>query len=420
MRTAHALAALVTLVLSSLLPGGCKPKETGTIMEQVPEKDYERPLPPGQLALRKLTDPRDIPDFTQACENRAALATAIDHSLRYLSKPSSRKYFPYGQITHDHAYASLKAFKDLLESNPGAPGQLNAAIREKFDVYISVGCDEQGTVLFTSYYTPILDASPVRTEKFRHPLLKKPDNLVKDEEGRTLGLKQPDGRLARVPSRQEIDAGNLFAGGELYWLADRFEVFIAHVQGSAKLRMPDGQIITVGYTASNGHEYHSVGKELVKSGKIAKGKLSLQAMIDYFKAHPNEMDACLSMNPRYVFFAPSDGGPFGSLNEPVIPYRSIATDKEVYPRACLAFVSAKLPQRTSGGIEELPYRSFALDQDTGGAIRAPGRCDLYVGTGQQAGELAGRTYVEGRLYYLFLKPTLLTPSVLPPMTQPVK
>jgi len=47
---------------------------------------------------------------------------------------------------------------------------------------------------------------------------------------------------------------------------------------------------------------------------------------------------------------------------------------------------------------------FALDQDTGGAIRAAGRCDIYLGVGDDAGKLAGQTYQEGRLYYLFLKP----------------
>ena len=95
----------------------------------------------------------------------------------------------------------------------------------------------------------------------------------------------------------------------------------------------------------------------------------------------------------------------GSLNEPVTPVRTIATDKSIYPRACLAFVSTTLPRTIGGAIYLDPYRGFALDQDTGGAIRAPGRCDVYMGVGDTAGKLAGHTYQEGKLYYLFLKQT---------------
>ena len=417
MRTAPIALMVLFIVAAAGMLAGCKPKETGTIMEAIPEKEYDRPLPPGQLALRKLTDPRDIPDLTRACDNKAALRATIEGSLRYLAKPSSKAYFPYGEITHDHAVASLKAFESLLETNLPA-AQMNAVVRERFDVYTSVGWDGSGVVLFTSYYTPIFDASPARTERFRYPLYKQPENLMKGPDGRILGLKQPDGQMVQCPSRREMETSNMLAGKEVMWLADPFEVYVTHVQGSAKLRMPDGRLITVGYTATNGHEYKSVGRELVKDGKIPRGKLSLQAMIEYFKAHPNEINDYVWRNPRFVFFAETAGEPRGSLNEPVIPYRTIATDKSVYPRGCLAFVSAKLPQRIGTGIEDLSYQSFSLDQDTGGAIRAPGRCDLYVGVGPAAGELAGRTYAEGRLYYLFLKPTMITPSVLPAMTQP--
>ena len=88
----------------------------------------------------------------------------------------------------------------------------------------------------------------------------------------------------------------------------------------------------------------------------------------------------------------------------MLPWRTIATDKTIFPRACLAYLSTTLPQVGLDGIVKQPYGGFALDQDTGGAIRAAGRCDLYMGEGDQAGRLAGQTYQEGRFYYLFLKP----------------
>jgi len=365
--------------------------------------DYDRPLPPGELALRKITNPQQLPDFTYGCYDMSWMKKAIDNSLNYLGKPSSRQFFPYGYITHQHAVDSLKAFKALIDS--GTRGeQLNKAIIEQFDVYISAGWDDKGTVLFTGYYTPIFDGSPVRDGRFQYPLYSQPDDLVKGPLGQILGRRRPDGQITQYPSRTELQNSNMLKGTELVWLSDPFEVYIAHVQGSAKLKMPDGKLITLSYSANNGHEYHSVAKELIQDGRIASDKMSLAAMIDYFKAHPDQVSQYIRRNPRFVFFHRSQGPPRGSINEPVTPMRTIATDKSIYPQACLAFISTTLPMMVRGTIYRQPSSRFVLDQDTGGAIRAPGRCDIYMGTGHKAGKLAGQTYQEGKLYYLFLKP----------------
>ena len=174
-------------------------------------------------------------------------------------------------------------------------------------------------------------------------------------------------------------------------------------------------MLTVGYSATNGHEYQSVSKMMVAEGAIPADKMSLRSMIDYFKAHAGEVDRWVNRNPRFVFFAEGSDLPHGCLNEPVTAMRSIATDKEIYPPGCLAFLDTKIPRMLAGQVEIRPYGDFALDQDAGGAIRAPGRCDLYRGVGDEAGELAGRTYQEGRIYYLLLKPAVnLPPALLPP------
>ena len=184
------------------------------------------------------------------------------------------------------------------------------------------------------------------------------------------------------------------AGHELVWLGDPFEVYIVHVQGSAKIRMPDGLIKTVGYAAHNGWAYKSIRKKMIIDGKLTETNINMNTMIDYFKRHPEEVDMYVNQNPRFVFFRYEEGEPRGSLNEPVTPFRTIATDKTIYPRGMFAFAAVDL---------EKPI-GFVLDQDTGGAIRAAGRCDVYMGVGEHAGELAGKTYREGQLYYLFLKP----------------
>jgi membrane-bound lytic murein transglycosylase A len=358
-----------------------------------PQKDYTRQLPPGELALRKITDPSRIPDYTKAFSDTDGLLDAISNSLNYMTKPSSQKFYPYGGITHEHAVRTLQELKKLVASGL-SPQQMNTVLREKFDTYISVGCDNQGTVLFTGYYTPIFNGSPVRTDLYKYPLYKSPNDLLKGPDGTILGQKGTDGQIRQYPSREYIQKSNVLAGLELVWLGDPFEVYIVHVQGSAKIRMPDGQIEMVGYAAHNGWEYQSIRQKMIADGKFTEKNINMRAMIDYFKAHPDEVDMYVNKNPRFVFFKSEEGDPRGSLNEAVTPFRTIATDKTIYPRAMFAFIAVDLDRPVG----------FVLDQDTGGAIRAAGRCDVYMGVGDHAGELAGKTYREGQLYYLFIKP----------------
>jgi membrane-bound lytic murein transglycosylase A len=381
---------------------GCqKPEEAVEQFE--PEKDYSHPLPPGAVALRKLASEADYPDFSRAFYGRAGLEEAIHHSLAYLAKPSSQKYFPYGDIPHARAVASLQDFLEVLHEAK-TPAELNDIIRDRFEVYQSVGCDDHGTVYYTGYYCPIFEGRRERDARFRYPLYGLPPDLVKDEEGRTLGRRGPDDSLEPYDTRREIEESGRLGGLEIAWLADPFEAYVVTVQGSAKLRLADGSLYELGYAGNNGHVYTSVGQALVADGLIPSDELSLQAMIRYFHDHPDQVRPYCWRNDRYVFFREAPGGPFGSINVPVTPFRTIATDKEVFPRACLAFVDTHLPTRIDGQVQSAPFRGFMLDQDTGGAIRAAGRCDVFMGVGPDAEDLAGRTGHEGALYYIFVRP----------------
>lgn len=401
------LKGLVVCVLAGMLMfTGCKTPQV------VEELDYERQLPPGQYALRRITDPAMIPDITFACYNTLDLRRAIDHSLSYLSKPSSRQFFPSNGITHDHAVSSLRALGELLDQGLiGRP--LEQAIKARFDFYQSIGCDDRGTVLYTGYYTPIFDGSLTQTDRHRYPLYGQPKDLVKGPNGEILGRQLDGGAITPYPSRREIEQAQMLRGQEVAWMADPFEVYITHVQGSAKLRLPDGSLKTMGYAANNGHEYQSVGRKMIDDGIVPASGLSLKAMIDYFKANPHLIDRYINHNPRYVFFQTDGGEPRGSLNEPVIPMRTIATDKSIYPRGSITLIKSRLPRSIGGTITRAPYTGFALDQDTGGAIRAPGRCDVYMGVGDEAGRMAGEVYVEGTLYYLFLKSAAVPTPIMP-------
>jgi len=381
------------------------------------EKDYSKPLPPGQMALRKITDPAKIPDFSGALNDPASLMIAIDHSLDYFQHPSSQKYFPYLDISHGRAVRSLIEFKKIFQQAKTGE-ELQQLIVSGFDVYESVGCDDVGTVLFTGYFTPIYEGSLKQTPEYRFPLYKTPPDLVKDPEtGECLGRKTPEG--STVPSyytREEIDGKGVLKGKglELVWLKSKIEAYIIHVQGSARIRLPDGKEICVGYTATNGKEYESVGMALINDGKITAGELSLKRLRQFFADNPDQLDAYLYKNQRYVFFGEAAGGPYGSLGQPVTAYRSIATDKAVFPRGCIAFINTMLPTVTSDGrVADVRCTAFMLDQDTGGAIRSAGRTDIYMGLGDKAEILAGRVKNEGRLYYIFVKETPVSMALEP-------
>jgi membrane-bound lytic murein transglycosylase A len=379
--------ALVVGLIALLAALGCRsgPEDAS--------KDYGRPLPEGEHALRLITDPSQIPDFIPAFRDLRGLRGAVRRSLNYLGKPSSHTHFPVAGITHDRVRRSLEEFDRLLGA-PLKPAEFSVAVQMRFDVYQSVGCDGLGTVLFTGYYTPIFEASLTKTSKFRYPLYKPPKGLKK----------LPDGSPIRaMPKRRVIEKTEIYKGNELVWLADPFEAYVAHVQGSARLRLPDDRMITVGYSANNGHAYKSIKLDLVRREKVPPG-VGLEGLIAYFRRHPDEVTKYTWQNPRFIFFEPvNDDQPRGSLNEPVTPWRSIATDKKIFPRAALTFIQTTLPRHTPAGIRALAFSGFALDQDAGGAIRAPGRCDVYMGTGDKAGALAGRTQHEGKLYYLLVK-----------------
>jgi membrane-bound lytic murein transglycosylase A len=361
--------------------------------------DYARELPPGQVALRKVS-PGEYPDFAAGllrAGNLDALRAAVGNSLAYLSRPGSRNAYPYLDVTHDRAVATLEAFRELLNdpSLLSDASRLNNAIAQRFDVYKSLGAPAPdnarytGRVLFTGYFTPTYDASLTRTDEFRYPLYRRPADLPADASGEALPYY----------TRAEIEGRGMLAGDEIVWLKDRWQAYTVTVQGSARLRLRDGRILELGYAGNNGREYASPAMKMVDDGLIRKQDVSAATLRDYFARNPQLMDKYLWHNPRTVFFAERPGGPYGSLNVPVTPLATIATDKKVYPPALPAFVVIPPGPDARGG----PWHQFMLDQDTGGAIRAAGRCDLYLGVGDEAERRAGDQLGEGELFYFAVK-----------------
>ncbi|ACK69802.1 MltA domain protein [Gloeothece citriformis PCC 7424] len=331
--------------------------------------------------------------------DKAALLKAIDHSLRYLNTPSAEKAYsnyPIPGITRDRVRRSLIRFRQLLV-NSRTPQELQAAVKREFVLYRSLGNDNQGTVHFTGYFEPIYRASRVPTADYRYPLYRKPSNFTswKKPHPTRLELEGDDGLLGKK---------SLLSGYELVWLKDRLEAYLVQVQGSAKLILPDGKMMTVGYDGTTDYPYVSLGKELINDGIFQPDELSLPILIDYLQKNPEKLKVYIPRNNRYIFFRETNGAPAqGSIGVPVTAERSIATDKSIMPPGGLALINTRIPYLNNGVMETRRVSRYVLDQDTGSAIKGAGRVDIFMGTGKEAGDRAGLISNTGELYYLLLK-----------------
>lgn len=365
--------------------------------------EYTLELQPGELGLVPLPNGADWPDFSIGWPIREHMIDATDASLAYLSKPSSKGYFPYGPVDHDRMVRSLGRFRELLEGSESGEAFLES-LRDEFEVWVARGRSNTGDVLFTGYGTPIYKGSRTQTPLYKYPLYKLPDDLEKGDGGEILGRRTASGDLVPYYTHRELVEGSHLKGQELVWLSDAFDTYTAQVQGSAMIDLQDGTRLEIGYAGKNGYEYKSIGGVLIAEGKLQKSELSLARLRRYFRENPSEILRVLPQNPSFVFFQETPGGPYGCLGQPVTEMRSVATDKDVFPRAGLMFVEVRLPDfDSSGGLAQRPERFFAFDQDRGGAIRSAGRCDVWMGLGDQAMERAGHVMSRGRMYYLFLK-----------------
>jgi membrane-bound lytic murein transglycosylase A len=370
---------------------------SGSALAAVPLQPVN--LDAGQVTLDSLGFDEQLWGRPGQPGDRQALLRSIDYSLSYLASPGAaqayRQYAVPG-ITRDRVRRSLVRFRQLVVSSR-SPAELQAAVNREFIFYKSVGKDEQGTVLFTGYFEPIYAASQKPSAEYRYPLYRLPadfDRWPKPHPTRT-EIEGDDGLGTKSPLR----------GRELVWLRDRLEAFLVHVQGSARLQMPDGKLMTVGYAGKTNYPYVSVGRELVKDGKLPLEGLTLPVLIDYFRASPAELNQYLPRNQSVVFFKETYGAPAtGSIGVPVTAERSIATDKSLMPPGALALINAPIPySNPDGQLESRMVNRYVLDQDTGSAIRGAGRVDIFMGTGPQAGDRAGIISGAGELYYLLLK-----------------
>jgi membrane-bound lytic murein transglycosylase A len=309
---------------------------------------------------------------------------------------------------------TLQNFLLIVENDSLTPDQKVGRIKKDFVFYRAAGSNNSGKVLFTGYYEPLLSCRIMGDKTYRYPLYRRPDDIIEvdlTQFGNGFPKSKLYGRLDNkkvVPyySREEIDRKKILAGRdlEILWCSDIVDIYMLQVQGSGKVALGDGNILSVLYDGANGQPYKSIGKYLIDTGAMTKENMSMQAIRGYLRTHPDKLTDVLNQNPSYVFFRLDTGPSLGSINVPLTPGRSIATDSKLFPKGALGFISAQKPVIENGAIKAwVPFTRFVLNQDTGGAIKGPGRADVFFGPGPDAELTAGNFQHEGALYFLMRK-----------------
>lgn len=260
-----------------------------------------------------------------------------------------------------------------------------------------------GTTGFvTGYYEPVVDADFERTTQFTEPVYGLPNDLLslplnlRHGPDHDTGGRMENGTLVPYPDRAEIYAGALRdKAAVLLWVRDKIELFMMQVQGSAKVRLPGGQLGRLVYAGRNGRPYSSIGRELVESGAIRSEDMSLATLKAWVREAGQEEGQAgrdlLEKNASYVFFkleryASPDDEPIGGQGVPLSRLRSIATDRTIWAYGLPFWIHAELPWQ---GSEPSTFARMMISQDTGSAILGPARADIFFGSGDEAGARAG-------------------------------
>ena len=346
-----------------------------------------------------------------------SLSLAIESDLQYLNRLKDDTLFTYGldKFPAEHVRESLKTFLSIFKQSSDRK-KFNQYLRKNFYLYKAAGFWGSKKVLFTGYFEPIFDGSLERDSMHRYPIYRRPDNLLTIH----LGLFRPalSGQriMARIQGnslvpyytrkditeRKILEKKNL----EIAWLKDPLDVAILQIQGSGMIKLPSGEIIRAGYSASNGHPYKSIGRYMIDNGYITADNLSLQTIRSYIKQNPDIKDEILNYNPSYVFFRLLENGPLGNIGVPLTPGRSLAVDDRLFPKGALVYIRCQKPiMGKDGNITGwVPFSRFLLNQDTGGVIKGTGRADIFWGSDPYAELAAGNLKHNGEMYFLVKKP----------------
>lgn len=263
------------------------------------------------------------------------------------------------------------------------------------------------TGFLTGYYEPEVEGSPVRTDVYTVPVYGRPPDLVParpQADGNKGAVSRREGdRLVPYWDRAAIEDGALAGRGlEICWLKDPVDLFFMQIQGSARVRLPDGQVLRLNYDGHNGQPYVPVGRLLIERGQVPRAQMSMDRIRAFMEADPAAGRALRRENPSFVFFravplAPGEGA-LGAQGVGLTAGRSIAVDRELHTYGTPIFIDARLPLRSE--VAGTPFQHLMIAQDTGSAIVGPARADIFFGAGNEAARVAGRLRDPGNFFLL--------------------
>ena len=332
-------------------------------------------------------------------ESLSSFKTSLSNTIKSLER-SKKETIKLGRnsLTKKDYLNSLYFLQSCVKTKK----TLKDIIRKEFTPYTVYGKDNWGEILMTSYYEPVLRGSIKKTKKHQTPIYAAPKNLVEVrlnqfeiEDYGLKGISKPrvsaqvvkgdngQNQVVPLPSRADIDFRGALSGSNLeIAYADLIDVFFLHIQGSGVLTLPNGREVRLGYAAQNGRKYEPIGKFM--KDKIDPEEMSMQAIEDVLRREGvNYTKKILSKNPSYVFFQKLKGRSLTTIGAEVTDKRTIAVDQRYFPLGILGHVSYPDPQtppeKMKNKVEKYENAHFVFAQDTGGAIKGPGRADLFWG-----------------------------------------
>lgn len=255
---------------------------------------------------------------------------------------------------------------------------------QAYEIRNSAGGD---TGLITGYYEPVMNGSLTRTSTYTVPLYSYPSAWRKSKPN-------------PGPSRAELMSSGILQGSEIAWVQDPVAAAFMQIQGSGKIRLDDGRILRLGFAGTNDQPFKSFAQWLLDRKEITRSEATMQGISQWAKRNPGQVNEMLNANPRFVFFkelpgnVAADLGPNGALGVPLTSERSIAVDLQALPLGAPVFLVTTKP------LSSQPLQKLVMAQDTGKAIVGGVRADYYWGSGDSAGEMAGRMKQNGRMWLL--------------------
>ena len=311
---------------------------------------------------------------------------ALKQNAKLLKKVKKDRTYSIGDLTFDPS--DLLAVTETLTK---AMADDNFELNEQFSAHQIAGRDNIGNVFYTGYYAPVIAVNASQTDEFPFPIYRYP--------------KQYEGKL---PARHEIDNGALKGKGlEIAYARNPLDIYFMQVQGSGYIEYPNGEQQLLSFDGSNKLSYRSIGQYMIRKGYTTEDKVSINSIRKYFRENPKMHKEILAANPSYVFFRRGKEEVRGAAQVPLTKLHSVAVDPRFIPFGSILL--SKVPVANAKG--EFMHHEYRLlyAQDTGGAIKGPGRVDIFSGVGYPGKSLAGDTHHYGALWLLLPKDAAARP-----------